>query len=125
MAGINLTDSQRQELQHLARRGRDARVVRRAQGLSQVVGLIILIGSQLYPKALLFEQKESPQLLEGFLIILAPLFSSDIPSIIPITWPEISKLGSLSIPAAVAFAGHPQTARQRAGTSLARIPHLV
>jgi transposase len=33
MAHISLTDSQRQELQHLARRGRDARVVRRAQGL--------------------------------------------------------------------------------------------
>jgi transposase len=33
MAQISLTDSQRQELQHLARRGRDARVVRRAQGL--------------------------------------------------------------------------------------------
>jgi transposase len=33
MARINLTHSQRQELQHLARRGRDARVVRRAQGL--------------------------------------------------------------------------------------------
>jgi transposase len=33
MARISLTDSQRQELQHLARRGRDARVVRRAQGL--------------------------------------------------------------------------------------------
>ncbi len=33
MARINLTDRQRQELQHLARRGRDARVVRRAQGL--------------------------------------------------------------------------------------------
>lgn len=33
MAHISLTDSQRQELQHLARPGRDARVVRRAQGL--------------------------------------------------------------------------------------------
>ncbi len=33
MARISLTDRQRQELQHLARRGRDARVVRRAQGL--------------------------------------------------------------------------------------------
>jgi hypothetical protein len=33
MAHISLTDSQRQERQHLARRGRDARVVRRAQGL--------------------------------------------------------------------------------------------
>jgi transposase len=33
MAHISLTDSQRQELQHRARRGRDARVVRRAQGL--------------------------------------------------------------------------------------------
>jgi hypothetical protein len=33
MAHISLTDSQRQELQHLARRGRDARVVRWAQGL--------------------------------------------------------------------------------------------
>jgi transposase len=33
MARINLTDSQRQELQHLARRGRDARMVRRAQDL--------------------------------------------------------------------------------------------
>jgi transposase len=33
MARISLTDSQRQELQDLARRGRDARVVRRAQGL--------------------------------------------------------------------------------------------
>jgi transposase len=33
MARINLTDSQRQQLQHLARHGRDARVVRRAQGL--------------------------------------------------------------------------------------------
>lgn len=33
MAVISLTTSQRQELQHLAQRGRDARVVRRAQGL--------------------------------------------------------------------------------------------
>jgi transposase len=33
MARISLTDSQRQELQHLARRGRDARMVRRVQGL--------------------------------------------------------------------------------------------
>jgi hypothetical protein len=33
MARINLTRSQRQELQHLARRGRDAQGVRRAQGL--------------------------------------------------------------------------------------------
>jgi transposase len=33
MARISLTDRQRQELQQLARRGRDARVVRRAQGL--------------------------------------------------------------------------------------------
>jgi transposase len=33
MAVISLTTSQRQELQHLARLGRDARVVRRAQGL--------------------------------------------------------------------------------------------
>jgi transposase len=33
MARISLTDSQRQELQHLACRGRDARMVRRAQGL--------------------------------------------------------------------------------------------
>jgi transposase len=33
MAVISLTTSQRQQLQHLARRGRDARVVRRAQGL--------------------------------------------------------------------------------------------
>jgi transposase len=33
MARINLTDRQRQELQHLARYGRDARMVRRAQGL--------------------------------------------------------------------------------------------
>ncbi|HZA23878.1 MAG TPA: winged helix-turn-helix domain-containing protein [Dehalococcoidia bacterium] len=33
MARINLTDRQRQQLQHLTRRGRDARVVRRAQGL--------------------------------------------------------------------------------------------
>jgi transposase len=33
MARINLTCSQRQELQHLARRGRDAQGVRRAQGL--------------------------------------------------------------------------------------------
>jgi hypothetical protein len=33
MARINLTDRQRQELQHLARRGQDAWVVRRAQGL--------------------------------------------------------------------------------------------
>jgi hypothetical protein len=33
MARISLTDSQRQELQHLARRGRDAQMVRRVQGL--------------------------------------------------------------------------------------------
>src|ERR671914_1412222 len=33
MARISLTDRQRQELQHLAHRGRDARMVRRAQGL--------------------------------------------------------------------------------------------
>jgi hypothetical protein len=33
MALISLTTSQRQELQHLARRGRDARVLCRAQGL--------------------------------------------------------------------------------------------
>jgi transposase len=33
MAVISLTTSQRQELHHLARRGRDARAVRRAQGL--------------------------------------------------------------------------------------------
>jgi transposase len=33
MAVIRLTTSQRQQLQHLARRGRDARVVRRAQAL--------------------------------------------------------------------------------------------
>lgn len=33
MARISLTDSQRRELQHLACRGRDARMVRRAQGL--------------------------------------------------------------------------------------------
>jgi transposase len=33
MARINLTHSQRQELQHLARRGRDARMARWAQGL--------------------------------------------------------------------------------------------
>ena len=33
MARISLTDRQRQELQYLARRGRDARMVRRAQGL--------------------------------------------------------------------------------------------
>jgi transposase len=33
MARINLTDSQRQELQHLARRSPEARLVRRAQGL--------------------------------------------------------------------------------------------
>jgi transposase len=33
MARISLTDRQRLELQQLARRGRDARVVRRAQGL--------------------------------------------------------------------------------------------
>ncbi len=33
MARISLTDAQRQELQQLARRGRDARTVRRAQGL--------------------------------------------------------------------------------------------
>jgi hypothetical protein len=33
MARISLADSQRQELQHLARRGRDARMARRAQGL--------------------------------------------------------------------------------------------
>jgi hypothetical protein len=33
MARISLTDSQRQELQGVARRGRDARMVRRAQGL--------------------------------------------------------------------------------------------
>jgi transposase len=33
MARISLTDHQRQELQHLASRGRDARMVRRAQGL--------------------------------------------------------------------------------------------
>lgn len=33
MARISLTDSQRQELQPWARRGRDARLVRRAQGL--------------------------------------------------------------------------------------------
>jgi transposase len=33
MARINLTDRHRPELQRLARRGRDARVVRRAQGL--------------------------------------------------------------------------------------------
>jgi transposase len=33
MARISLTDRHRQELQRLARRGRDARVVRRAQGL--------------------------------------------------------------------------------------------
>jgi hypothetical protein len=33
MAVISVTTSQRQELQHLARRGRDARVVRRPQGL--------------------------------------------------------------------------------------------
>jgi transposase len=33
MARISLTDRQCQELQHLARRGRDARVGRRAQGL--------------------------------------------------------------------------------------------
>ena len=33
MAVISLTTTQRQQLQHLARRGRDARVVRRAHGL--------------------------------------------------------------------------------------------
>lgn len=33
MAGVRLTNSQRQELQHLACRGRDARMVHRAQGL--------------------------------------------------------------------------------------------
>jgi transposase len=33
MARLSLTDGQRQELQQLARRGRDARMVRRAQGL--------------------------------------------------------------------------------------------
>jgi transposase len=33
MARVSLTDAQRQELQQLARRGRDARMVRRAQGL--------------------------------------------------------------------------------------------
>jgi transposase len=33
MTRTSLTNSQRQELQHLARRGRDARMVRRAQGL--------------------------------------------------------------------------------------------
>src|ERR687896_2339220 len=33
MAHISLTDSQRRELQYVARRGRDARMVRRAQGL--------------------------------------------------------------------------------------------
>jgi transposase len=33
MARISLINSQRQELQHLARQGRDARMVRRAQGL--------------------------------------------------------------------------------------------
>ena len=33
MARLNLTNSQQQELQHLARRSRDARLVRRAQGL--------------------------------------------------------------------------------------------
>jgi transposase len=33
MARLSLTDSQRQELQQLARQGRDARMVRRAQGL--------------------------------------------------------------------------------------------
>src|SRR5688572_19228965 len=33
MARISLTDSQQQELQHLARRGRDARMVRRVQAL--------------------------------------------------------------------------------------------
>jgi hypothetical protein len=33
MAVISLTNTQRQELQRLARRGRDARMVRRAQGL--------------------------------------------------------------------------------------------
>jgi transposase len=33
MARVSLSDAQRQELQQLARRGRDARMVRRAQGL--------------------------------------------------------------------------------------------
>jgi hypothetical protein len=33
MARVSLTDAQRQELQQLARRGRDAQMVRRAQGL--------------------------------------------------------------------------------------------
>ena len=33
MARLSLTDGQRQELQQLARQGRDARMVRRAQGL--------------------------------------------------------------------------------------------
>ena len=33
MARVSLTDAQWQELQQLARRGRDARMVRRAQGL--------------------------------------------------------------------------------------------
>ena len=33
MARVSMTDAQRQELQQLARRGRDARMVRRAQGL--------------------------------------------------------------------------------------------
>lgn len=33
MARLSLTDGQRQELQQLARQGRDAQMVRRAQGL--------------------------------------------------------------------------------------------
>jgi hypothetical protein len=33
MARISLSNSQRQELEHLVRQGRDARMVRRAQGL--------------------------------------------------------------------------------------------
>jgi hypothetical protein len=77
-------------------------------GLTKWWGLTILISSQLYPKALWFEQKESPRSLEGFLnysrspflsIVSFPQLSRSLA--------EISNLGSLSIPAAVASAGHP------------------
>jgi hypothetical protein len=68
----------------------------------------MLISSQLYPKPLWSEQKEKSQIARGPSQLLSLPFLSY--SAISLNYPDHltrSDFRSLSVPAAVAFAGHP------------------